>query len=120
MVEDALRLTTLGHLVEDRLRSIPDHHNGVRVDDSVVMPDHIHAILMLPGNRETLGQIVGALKSSTSRLAGRRGLWQRGFYDHVIRDEQDLDRIRAYIRGNPYRLSPWRDGPDRSGPYDVT
>ena len=114
---DRVDLTELGHLVDGRLHAIPEHHHGVRLDDSIVMPDHIHAILFLPGGGETLGTVVGAFKASVVRLSNRRGLWQRGFHDHVIRDEDDLDRVRAYIRGNPYRVMRGRHGPDRSGPY---
>ena len=77
------------------------------------MPDHIHFVVMIPENSETsLSQIVCAYKSMVSRewleVCKSRGwtmgkLWQRNFYEHVIRNDRDLDEIRLYIAGNPGR-----------------
>ena len=77
------------------------------------MPDHIHFVVMIPEDSETsLSQIVGAYKSMASRewleVCKSRGwtmgkLWQRNFYEHVIRNDRDLDEIRRYIAGNPGR-----------------
>jgi REP element-mobilizing transposase RayT len=49
-----------------------------------------------------LGTVVASFKSGSSREAGV-DLWQRGYYDHVIRDEDDLERAREYVRTNPIR-----------------
>jgi REP element-mobilizing transposase RayT len=69
---------------------------------------------------ETLSAVVGAFKARVSRQV-RRPVWKRSFYDHVIRDDKDLDRVREYIETNPIRWSlrerPEGWGPDRSGPY---
>ena len=54
--------------------------------------------------RETLSAVVGAFKARVSRQV-RRSIWQRSFYDHVIRDDADLRRVREYIRMNPHRWS---------------
>jgi len=73
----------------------------------VVMPDHLHAIIELrPG--QTLAQVMHDLSSHTAhdlnRLEGRRGpVWQRGFYDHQLRDEHGYDRHIRYIAHNPVR-----------------
>lgn len=70
-----------------------------------------------PG-KGTLGSIIGSFKSASSRNINKyRGttgapVWQTNYYEHVIRDEQSLDRIRAYIAGNPAR---WED--DDDNPY---
>jgi len=120
--EGTVRLNTCGLLVSEALGAIPDHH-GVEVDTSVVMPDHIHAIVVLglETKRETLSAVVGAFKARVTRQV-RRPIWQRSFYDHVIRDDADLDRVREYIETNPLRwsLREWVEGPrpDRSGPYE--
>ena len=88
---------------------------GVTFDCTVIMPDHIHFILFLPERRATarvaptLGQIVGAYKSIVAnewrnmRPAGEitGKLWQRNFYEHVIRNETDLEETRRYIADNP-------------------
>lgn len=74
------------------------------------MPDHFHAIVWIDqehGDSPKLGTVVGAFKSASTRSirlhVGDPGLsvWQRGYYDRVIRDQDELDGIRRYIRDNP-------------------
>lgn len=78
------------------------------------MPDHIHGIVGLnvgPTQRRGLSEVVGAFKSESARrinnIRGTRGapVWQRSFYDHAIRNDADLERVRAYIESNPFTLS---------------
>src|SRR5215831_10466197 len=69
---------------------------------AVVMPDHVHALLVAQRGLR-LWDVVGAVKARVSRLSGLRGLWQRSFHDHVVRDERDLERARDYIATNPLR-----------------
>jgi putative transposase len=95
-------------------QSLPDRFPGVTLDEFVIMPNHVHFILWLDGPGEhanVLGRVVGAYKSLTSvtwlnyhKSMGTRcsqHLWQRGYYEHVIRNEQDLDLKRRYIMNNP-------------------
>jgi putative transposase len=74
---------------------------GVKVDYAVVMSDHIHLILILNNCPLKLGEIVRRLKGKTSRKAGLK-LWQPNYYEHVIRHDQALSRIRQYIINNPH------------------
>jgi putative transposase len=92
-------------LVEAELWRLTDAYR-VMLDYHVVMSDHIHAILFLPSGGVTLSRIVGAFKSRSTVEIYRRGLlsgkiWQRDFYDRVVRDEKELTRLRQYIQGNP-------------------
>jgi REP element-mobilizing transposase RayT len=97
---------------------IPAHHPHVLLDEFIVTPDHLHGVLILTdrGNRESqnrrfgsvqkgsLGHIIQTYKAAATRLICMEGLafaWQPNYYDHVIRDDQDLDRIRRYIRNHP-------------------
>ena len=75
------------------------------------MPDHVHAVVVLraageDGARQAsplrLGVVIGSFKSGVAREIGA-GVWQRGYYDHVVRDEEDQARAREYIRTNPAR-----------------
>ncbi len=109
--DGVVKLNAVGRLVLERLRALPDHHAGVSVDEHIVMPDHVHAILFLDsslqdGARQAsplrLGTVVGSFKSGVARELGGP-VWQRGYYDHVVRDEADLERNREYIRTNPAR-----------------
>ena len=101
-------LTEYGRIVDEQIRAIPGAYPGVTVDKYVVMPNHVHLLIGIgtgpagcpaPTN---LPKIIGALKSLTCRKAGA-ALWQRSYYDHIIRDETDYLRIWAYIDANPAR-----------------
>jgi REP element-mobilizing transposase RayT len=125
VTEDAVvRLNRVGRCVEQTIQTLPRHHDVV-VDRAVVMPDHVHVILTLPGGGRSLPTIVGMFKAAASRESGVRGLWQRGFHDHVIRDDRDLERVRAYVDTNPMRWvvrhlteqARGGRGPDTSGHY---
>ena len=67
----------------------------------VVMPDHFHWLLELSG-KHSLSQTVGMLKSQTARAIGQ-SVWQRGFHDHALRQEEDILQIARYIVANPLR-----------------
>jgi len=103
-------LSSLGQIVSGELSAIETRHSGVRIDLSIVMPDHVHGIVLLPGESTALLRVViGTFKSSSARrvnaLRGTPGapFWQRGYFDHMIRDDDDLDRVRRYIVENPMR-----------------
>lgn len=86
------------------------------IDGIVVMPDHLHMIITLPPDDANYSQRLGFIKSSFSRQieslelihASRqnkreRGIWQRRFWEHVIRDELDYSRHMDYIHYNPVK-----------------
>jgi len=73
----------------------------------VLMPDHLHWMFQLGGKR-TLSDIVRLLKGRSAveinRFLGRNGsIWQKGFYDHAIRRDEDLRQVARYIVANPLR-----------------
>lgn len=73
----------------------------------VLMPDHVHWLLQL-GETDNLGDIVGRLKSASSRHANQSlnrtgSLWSKAFHDHALREEQDLQAVARYIVANPLR-----------------
>jgi REP-associated tyrosine transposase len=95
-------------------QKLPNRFPGITLDEFVIMPDHVHFIIWLdsPAEHATLlSRIVGAYKSLTTvvwhkyhKARGTRcpqHLWQRGYYDHVIRHDQDLELTRQYIVDNP-------------------
>jgi len=103
----------MGRIATDVWRWLATQYLYVELDAWVVMPNHLHGILLirddLPGKRKPLGGLIGAYKTvSTKRINALRGVsgeivWQRSFYDHILRSEADLNRVRGYIDNNPAR-----------------
>lgn len=114
-----MQLSAAGDIALDAWLSIDVLHSYVELDELFIMPDHIHGILVLTAEqarvsvgragRGSLGTLVGQFKGHTTKrintLRGTPGapVWQRSFYEHVIRDEDDLTRIRRYIANNRWR-----------------
>jgi REP element-mobilizing transposase RayT len=122
-------LSQAGRIAHDQLLSVSAHYQNVRLDEFVVMPNHVHAIFVIEGRHQysppqgtvtrtltlapppienghnTLGEVVGGYKSAVSRLIHLAGLrefaWQARFYDHLIRGNNNVDAVRNYIRDNP-------------------
>ena len=67
-----------------------------------LMPDHLHLLVQCGESRRDLKDLVGALKSYSTKVAGRK-LWQRGFYEHVLRKDEHLLVVAEYILNNPVR-----------------
>lgn len=66
------------------------------------MPDHLHIIFELQAGSPPLGRVIGGWKAEVSRQIGK-SIWQRSFYDHIIRGVQDYEEIWKYIEDNPRR-----------------
>jgi putative transposase len=104
VVADQMLLNQLGRIAAECWRAIPVHFGVIELDEFIVMPNHIHGIVCSTGEGHAppLHLVIGSFKSATSRLAGRR-LWQRSYYDRVIRNETELHELRKYIGENPLR-----------------
>ena len=118
-------LSEWGHVVEACWLAIPEHCPGSALDQWVTMPNHLHGIVTTealtesrPSEarapfRRSLGVMIGSFKSAVTKRIRETGarpdevVWQRNYYEHIIRDADDLRRIRRYIAENPIR---WRDG----------
>jgi putative transposase len=154
-----MRLNELGEIAADCWRAIPDHFPSTAIDDFVVMPDHMHGIVVIHENDQprgnvgtrdhvrgivgirnhdqprgvvgathwvapagsnarrngstliagSIGAIVAQFKcASAKRINAIRGtpavpVWQRNYYERIIRNDDELARIRQYIRNNPMR-----------------
>lgn len=100
-------LNSLGVLAKNGILDIPSHHCGVTVDKYVIMPNHIHAIIVLESGKCDLSAVVGSYKSHVSKIIhekyGKFPIWQVSFHDHVIRNQQSYEKIWQYIDTNPVR-----------------
>lgn len=101
-------LTRAGLIVRELIENIPCVYSNARVDCYVIMPDHVHLILVLDPDNEppraaaptSIPKIINSLKSLATKRCGTP-LWQDEYYDHVIRNDTDLDETRRYIQNNP-------------------
>ena len=100
-------LSPCGFLVEQSIQSIPHHYPAIAVDHYVIMPNHVHLLLQIhsgPDGRPmvapTVMTVVRQMKGYVSKQCGC-GIWQKGFHDHVIRNDADYREIWRYIEGNP-------------------
>lgn len=105
-------LTSLGMVAQQSIRDISSHYPAITVDHSVIMPNHIHLLLQIHTDANgrsmiapTISTVVRLMKGTVSKQAGF-AVWQKGFYDHVIRNENDYQDIWNYIEGNP---SKWTE-----------
>nr|WP_044200466.1 transposase [Oscillochloris trichoides] len=114
VIDHTVRLNPLGLIVADTWLSLSNRYPYVSLDAWIVMPDHLHGIIIISHTSDAmhikpLGQIIAAFKTISTRsindLRGMHGVsvWQRNFWEHVVRDSLDLDRVRAYIQNNPRR-----------------
>ncbi len=128
-------LSAAGRAVDSVWLDLPRRHRHVGLDAYVIMPNHLHGILRLRPVVENgatrlgdpLSEIVRWFKAQSTRayIHGvhemgwprfEQRLWQRGYYEHVIRSEDDLVHARGYILRNPRR---WMSDPDNPSSVDT-
>ena len=122
VVDGAVQLNDAGRLVRDSWEWLAERYPYVTLDEYVVMPNHLHGIIAITNQcrggsrtaqtlarRQPLGRMIGAFKTvSTKRLnlarkTPGRPIWQRNYYERVIRNDEELTAIREYIVNNPVR-----------------
>jgi putative transposase len=125
-----MQLTRVGEIAVSCWKEIPQHFTNVELDEFIVMPDHIHGIIMIrePFRRDvqlniptdaptddyfsrispkrgSLAVVVRTYKAAVTTICRQNGIgefeWQRGYHDHIIRDAESLSLIRRYIIANP-------------------
>jgi len=129
VVHDEVRLSEMGKIVQWTWQDLPNHVRNVQLDAFVVMPNHIHGIIVIVAGtvvgtgsvragsepapttagirRQGLPEIVRQLKTFSSRRINEHRytpgvpVWQRNYYEHVIRNGDELNRVREYIVNNP-------------------
>lgn len=135
-IQDGIvNLNDAGRIVEKHWNELPHHYASVVLDSFVVMPNHVHGILFLQAPDEipednqpraghrtapTLGDVIRSLKKfSAIEINKGRGttgqpFWQRSYYEHIIRNEEELRRICQYIQDNPMQWEFDRENPNRN------
>lgn len=112
-----IQLTENGRIVERQIKNLPERFE-IKIDNYVIMPDHIHLLLTIPersirestlrakSKRSIMSKVIGYLKMNTSKEMHQRGydgkpIWQRSYYDHIIRGQNDYNEKYEYIENNP-------------------
>ena len=130
VVGEETRLSTEGEIVKVVWDELPGHYENVELDKFVVMPNHIHGIVWITEDEKqakvgarhasplqkprgfkpgALGSIVASFKSASTckinilHVTPGAPFWQRGYYDHIIRNDKDLFEHRKYIINNPLK-----------------
>jgi putative transposase len=140
VADGIIRLSSIGETAARFWAEIPSHHTRVELDEFIVMPNHVHGIIVIVAAVETLpvetlratslrdpkmsaispkagslSAIVRSYKSAVSRWAGENGIaffeWQSRYYDHIIRDEKSFKQIRQYIIDNPVKWESDHENP---------
>ena len=105
-----IQYTQYGEIAREQLLSLENRYPNLKIDQYVIMPNHIHAILILnetagASPRPTIMDVVSAYKSLTTRACKKAQsidkLFQTSFYEHVICGREDYLEIAEYIMNNP-------------------
>jgi len=138
IVGGEMRLNDTGKIVADSWLWLASQYDYVELDEWVVMPNHIHGIIIVNDcrgdshcrgdsriapteKRKPIGRLIGAFKTvSTKHINIMRGtpgipVWQRNYYEHIIRNDTSLNRIRAYIVNNPIQWELDMENPNIAG-----
>ncbi len=129
IIRDQMRMNEYGRKIHEEWWRSEKVRPGIKLDAWVVMPNHVHGVVMMlepapvgahvgaPLQRRprSLSSFVAQFKASAARrinaLRGTPGatIWQRNYYEHIVRSEDELNRIREYITTNPLR---WASDPE--------
>jgi len=120
VINGEMKLNEVGEMIESEWLNLIDQFTNIKLYEYVVMPNHLHGIIniieMLAPKHKKLGEMIGSFKSITTckyvlnvktlewqPFKGK--IWQRNYYEHIIRNEESYKRILEYILNNPAK---WR------------
>ena len=100
IVEGKMKLNDVGKLAYSNIEKLEKIYNNVKIEKFVVMPNHIHLILIIDKKTDlNISRIVKQYKEWITKIIKKR-IWQKSYYDHIIRNEKDYLRIWQYIDEN--------------------
>ncbi len=122
IINGDMRLNKMGLIVQYAWHDLPKWHLHVRLGAFCIMPNHVHAIIILVDaafpKRHALPEIVRGFKSRSAQrinvLRKKPGVpvWHRNYYEHIIRNDDEHNRIHLYLQSNP---ANWMEDAENSG-----
>lgn len=109
-----IQLSAIGKIIEEQLLTLSTRYPQIEIENHVIMPNHLHMILRLENTggaspSPTTHDIICTLKSLVTRSCRqfdyRGNIWQRSYYEHIIRNDDDYKNTWIYIDNNPARWS---------------
>lgn len=111
-------LSQIGKNVRETISSVQDLDKNVEVLNFIIMPDHIHLLVKTESINTPIAEVVRWIKSRSSRLIRKNQpdlpIWQRSYYDHIVRNEREIELCNAYIEENPNK---WVIGTEEEYPF---
>ena len=118
VLDGKIRLSEYGQITANSWLWLSQQYLYIDLDEWIIMPNHLHGIIVIntecrggsrtaPTNRKPLGRLIGAFKTVSSkhinliRNIPGAPVWQRNYYEHIIRNEKELNQIREYVLNNP-------------------
>ena len=125
---EEMKINDYGEIVRQSWLDLRQHYPNVQLDAFVIMPNHVHGLVFLEdvgagfkpaptGKHHPLPEIIRAFKTFSARHINKlrhsagKPVWQRNYYEHVIRRDESLAKIREYIEYNPLRWALDRENP---------
>ncbi|MGR3302436.1 MAG: transposase [Candidatus Scalindua sp.] len=137
IAEERMILNNAGRFANKCWLEIPEHFPHVVLDEFIIMPNHIHGIIIINdinvgannysplqinqfrSPSKTIGSMIRGFKIGVTKWFRKNtnvyNVWQRNYYEHIIRNERKLNKIREYIINNPLKWLLDRENPDRKG-----
>ena len=143
IIDKKMMLNNIGEIIKQCWYDLPNHYGNCRLDEFIIMPDHIHGIIIIDNDHNhpivveaihqlpllhelplqkqqplqqtrklrrqmLIPKIIGKFKMQTTKSFHEikntsEKLWQRDYFEHIIRDDNELNRIRKYIINNPLK-----------------
>lgn len=100
IIEENINLTKEGNIVKQNVSKIQKIYKNVIINEYVIMPNHIHILLLINyKSNVTISKVIKHFKTNITREIGY-SIWQKSFYEHIIRNEKEYLQIKKYIKNN--------------------
>ena len=100
IVEENIKFTKEGNIVKQNINKIEQIYKNIIIDEYIIMPNHIHILLWINyKSNVTISKMINHFKTNITREI-KYSIWQKSFYEHIIRNEKEYLRIKEYIKNN--------------------